>query len=134
MGLSNEERTIMVQLEMERAQKIQAEFPIYQQNQLWSTLANRMYYALYHASMSLLIAHGLHANTHQGVYVLLSQYFIKEGKLSKDLGNLYTRLQNMREKGDYNCLIETSPEELLPLLPKVETYISTIQQLIEPMN
>jgi len=88
MSLSDEERRIMVALEIERARKIKSEFPVYQQNALWSTLANRMYYAVYHAAMALLIANGLHAGTHQGVYVLLNQYFIKENLLSAEYGSL----------------------------------------------
>ncbi|MCQ2323372.1 MAG: HEPN domain-containing protein [Paludibacteraceae bacterium] len=131
MSLSNEERHIMVTLELERARKIQSEFSVYQQNELWSTLANRMYYAVYHAAMALLIANGLHAGTHQGVYVLLNQYFIKEKLLSAEHGSLYARLQTMREKGDYNCFIETTSAELLPILPKVSAFIDAIAILVQ---
>lgn len=134
MTLSQEERSVMIRLEMERAHKITSEFPVYQTNHLWSTLANRMYYAVYHATMALLIANNLYAGTHQGVFVLLNQYFIKTGRIKPELGVLYARLQTMREKGDYNCCIETSEEDLLPLLPDVYDYIKTLENSVNQLS
>lgn len=38
MSLTQEERTIMVQLEIERAERMLNEFPIYIEHNLWNTL------------------------------------------------------------------------------------------------
>ena len=130
MSLSQEEREIMVSLEMEHARKIEAEWPIYEQNQLWTTLVNRMYYALYHASMALLIRNKLQSGTHQGVFVLLNQHFVKTGLLSIEDKDTFARLQTLREQGDYNCFIDITYEELQPFLPKAHAYIDHIAALI----
>lgn len=131
MSLSQEERQIMVQLEIERAERIVTEFPIYIDNQLWNTLTNRMYYAVFHATTALLISNGLHAGTHQGVYVLLSQHFIKTGIMSQEEGRLFSRLATLRERGDYNCFIDTTEEELLPMLEPLKAYIAHIKQFVK---
>lgn len=131
MSLSNEERQILVGLEMEKSHKIFSEVGIYTQNQLWGTLANRLYYAVFHAATALLIKNGLHAGTHQGVHVLLAQHFVKENILSKEESATFSRLQTMREKGDYNCLIETSEEEILPYIEKVKAFIDKVENLIK---
>ena len=130
MSLSQDERRVMVQLEIERAERIMAEFPIYIENKLWNTLANRMYYTIFHATTALLIANGMYAGTHQGVYVLLSQHFIKGGKMSQDEGRLFSRLATMRERGDYNCFIDTTEEELTPMLEPLKAYVEHIKQLV----
>ena len=131
MSLSNEERQILVGLEMEKSHKIFSEVGIYTQNQLWGTLANRLYYAVFHAATALLIKNGLHAGTHQGVHVLLAQHFVKENILSKEESATFSRLQTMREKGDYNCLIETSEEEIFPYIEKVKAFIDKVENLIK---
>ena len=116
---------------MEKSHKIFSEVGIYTQNQLWGTLANRLYYAVFHAATALLIKNGLHAGTHQGVHVLLAQHFVKENILSKEESATFSRLQTMREKGDYNCLIETSEEEILPYIEKVKAFIDKVENLIK---
>ena len=130
MSLTQEERTIMVQLEIERAERMLNEFPIYIEHNLWNTLVNRMYYAVFHAATALLIKHGLHAGTHQGVYILLSKHFIKEGILSNEEGRLFSRLETLREKGDYNCFIDAESEEVLPLLEPTKAFVEHVVHLL----
>ncbi|MBQ7191875.1 MAG: HEPN domain-containing protein [Paludibacteraceae bacterium] len=129
MSLSQEERNIMIQLEIERSNKMMAEFPIYIANKLWSTLVNRMYYAVFHAATALLIKHSLHASTHQGLYVLLSKYFVKTGVLSNEEGRLFARLETMREKSDYNCYLESEADEVMPLLEPTKELIFHLNEL-----
>ena len=76
-----------------------------------------MYYAVFHAVTALLIKNGLHAESHQGVSVLFSKHFVKEGLIDAEYGRLFARLENMREKSDYTCLFETSEDEVLPMIP-----------------
>lgn len=120
----------MVQLEIERAERMLNEFPIYIEHNLWNTLVNRMYYAVFHAATALLIKHGLHAGTHQGVYILLSKHFIKEGILSSEEGKLYSRLETLREKGDYNCFIDAESTEVMPLLEPTKSFVEHIVHLL----
>ena len=131
MSLTQEERNIMVHLEIERAERMLAEFPIYIENNLWNTLVNRMYYAVFHAATALLIKKGLHAGTHQGVYILLSHHFIKEGILSSEEGRLFSRLETLREKGDYNCFIDPESEEVMPLIEPAKAFVAHISALID---
>jgi len=49
MSLKEEERKILVTLELERVDKILNEMEVQQRNCLWGMVANRLYYALFHA-------------------------------------------------------------------------------------
>lgn len=130
MSLSQEERKIMVEVELERAERMQNEFPIYIEHQLWSTLVNRMYYAVFHAATALLIKNGLRAGTHHGVYIILNKNFIKEGILSSEEGRLFSRLATLREKGDYNCFLDPNEVDILPLLEPTKAFIEHIKKII----
>ncbi len=130
MSLNDEERKIMVEFEIEKAHRLIDQFPILENAKLWDTLANRVYYAVFHAVTALLIKNGLHAESHQGVSVLFSKHFVKEGLIDAEYGRFFARLETMREKSDYTCLFETTEEEVLPMIPKAKELISIIERII----
>ena len=111
MSLSDEERRIMVQLEMERARKTFNEVDILKAAELWNGVSNRLYYAVYHAISALLIHDGHQVNTHHGSHAMFGQQYVKTGILPADYGRLYNQLQTMREQSDYNCAFEADPDE-----------------------
>ena len=83
MSLSAEEREVMSSLEMECAERIlREEVPVQQQARLWNMLANRLYYAVFHAVSALLIKNSLYANSHKGLHMLFSEKFVRTGIFS----------------------------------------------------
>ena len=130
MSLNDEERKLLVEYEVEKAHKLIDQFPILENAELWDTLANRLYYAVFHAVTALLIKNGLHAGSHQGVSVLFNKHFVKENLVDEKYGRLLARLENMREKSDYTCLFETTKEEVVPMIPQAKEMITIIESLI----
>lgn len=130
MSLNDEERKLLVEFEIEKAHKLIDQFTILENAALWDTLANRVYYAVFHAVTALLIMNGLHAGSHQGVSVLFNKHFVKENLVDEKYGRLLARLENMREKSDYTCLFETTKEEVMPMILQAKEMISIIENLI----
>lgn len=131
MSLSNEERKIVVGLETEKARKTFAEIEVLRQAGLWDNIANRLYYAAFHAVSALLINDGHIVGTHQGAVIMLHQHYIKTGILEKKYGTFYSRLQTMREQSDYNCTYNATEEEITPLIPLTGEFIETILGMIK---
>lgn len=131
MSLSNEERRVMVELELERADKIVQQFPSLAENQYWDTLANRMYYAVFHAVSALLIANAMPVRTHKGAIIIFNKEFVRTGIFSADEGHLFSQLESLRERGDYNCFVDTTAEELLPLMDPLKALIDKIKNTIQ---
>ena len=92
----------MVELELERAEKTLREMEVQFQNELWAMVANRLYYALFHAVSALLISECHEVGSHRGAVNRFHMFFVKEGFFAKDEGQLYSRLQTLRENGEYN--------------------------------
>lgn len=88
MSLNDDERRIIVGLEFEKACKTFEKIAEYQQLGHWDTIANRLYYALFHAVIALLIHDGHPANTHKGVIALFGNYYIRTGLFSTEAGRL----------------------------------------------
>ena len=130
MSLTEEERYIMVSLEIEKAHATFDEVAVLQHAQLWNNLAGRLYCAAFHAVCALLIHDGHTVGTHQGAVVQLHQYYVKTGLLSKEMGAFYSQLQTLREKSDYNCSYNATQEDVLPRIEQTSKFLEAIMKLI----
>ena len=131
MSLNDEERQIIVNLEKEKALNTFAEMDVLRQAGLWNNIANRLYYAAFHAVSALLIYDHHNIGTHQGAVIMLHQYYVKPGVLSKEDGTFYSQLQTMREKSDYNCTYNATEEDTLPRIEQTKQFIDRILSLIK---
>ena len=131
MSINKEERKIIVGLEIEKARKTFAEIEILRQAGLWDNIANRLYYAAFHAVSALLINDEHPVGTHQGAVVMLHQYYVKTGILSKEDGAFYSQLQTLREKSDYNCTYYATEEDTAPRIASTEVFIEKVIGLIK---
>lgn len=91
-------------------------------------MANRLYYSVFHAVSALLINDGHKVGTHKGAILIFGQHYVKEGTFPIEDAKLYSQLQTMREKGDYNCIYQTIEEEMRPLIEPVREFISRVGQ------
>lgn len=131
MSINKEEREIIVGLEIEKARKTFSEIEILRQAGLWDNIANRLYYAAFHAVSALLINDEHPVGTHQGAVVMLHQYYVKTGILSKEDGAFYSQLQTLREKSDYNCTYYATEEDTAPRIASTEAFIEKVIGLIK---
>ena len=130
MSLKEEDRRIIVEMELEKAERTFAEQDVLCKAGLWSTLANRLYYALFHAVSALLICEGHEVGTHKGAVIRFQQYFVKTKLFSVEDGRFYSQLQTMRENADYNCSYDVSEDEILSRVEPARQLIEKIKQYI----
>ena len=131
MSLNDEERQILVNLEKEKALNTFAEMNVLQQAGLWNNIANRLYYAAFHAVSALLIHDHHNVGSHQGAVIMLHQYYVKTGMLSKEEGAFYSQLQTLREKSDYNCTYNATESDTVPRIEQTKKFIDKILDLIQ---
>ena len=62
---------------------------------------NRLYYALYHATLALLLTESFEPTSHHGMLSLFGMHFIKPGRLPASMGATLRRIQAYREAADY---------------------------------
>ncbi len=127
MSLREEEREIVVRLEMEKADSTFAENEGLVEKGYWNTLANRLYYALFHAVSALLISDGREVGSHKGAAIRFHQYYVRTGIFSEDEGSFYSQMETLREKADYNCFFKVSEAD-------VKARIETTRQMIEKVR
>ena len=131
MSLSDEERRIMVELELERAEKIVQQFQTLQEQKYWDTLVNRMYYAAFHAVSALLIHNAMQVHTHRGALIVFNKEFVCTGVFTIEEGHLFSQLEGLRERGDYNCYVDTTEDEIVPMIEPLKALITKIKSIIQ---
>ncbi len=130
MSLTDEERAILVNLEYEKGKSFLEQAEKIVELGYWDMVANRLYYAVFHAVSALLIKNWHKVGTHKGVVLLFGQHYIKTGIFSINEGRLYSQLQTMREKADYVCTFQTSQEEIVPMLEPARKMIEKIGGIV----
>ena len=120
----------MVALEIEKAHRFLNQAQMVQDMQQWDLAANRYYYACFHAVQALFIHNGLASKTHSGMLSQFGLHFIKPGIIEDRLGGFLTRMEQMREKGDYNCLISINEEELNTIIEPARELVKVIEDLV----
>ena len=131
MSLNDDERRIIVGLEFEKAVNTFGQIPELQKLGYWDNIANRLYYAVFHAVNALLIHDGHPVNTHKGVIAVFGNYYIRTGIFSSEDGRLYSDLQTMRNNSDYNCSYDATQKEIEPLIEPAGKLIEKISNHIE---
>lgn len=131
MSLSDEERMTIVGLEIDKARRMYNQALMMQQVEQWDAMANRLYYALFHAVCALLIRDRHVVNTHKGSHALFAQYYIKNGKLPKQYGELYQKMERMREESDYNCAYDEEPDVLQANIATAKMMIDKLAEMVE---
>ena len=130
MSLSENERSIIVNREIEKAEKTFDDVLFCVRANKWETAANRLYYALFHAMSALLVSDGHQVKTHRGVLALFGEHYVRTGIFSKKDGALLSDLVIMRDNADYNCFFEADEEKLKPYLEPTRLLIEKIKQYI----
>ena len=131
MSLNDEERRTLVNLQMEKANRFLAQAEMVKGLQQWDLAANRYYYACFHAVQGLFIHHGLASKRHTGMLSQFGLHFIKTGIIEDRLGGFLTRMEQLREKGDYNCIFSINEEELNTIVKPAHELIKVIAELIQ---
>ena len=130
MSLSDEERSTIVALELEKAKRTFAEAEMLKLGEFWNGVASRLYYAVFHAVNALLIHDRHQVNTHNGSNAMFSLHYVKTGILDAEYGRLYNQLQTMRKESDYNCAYDVGIDELQQRLKPAKQLIEDIEKLV----
>ena len=130
MGLSTEERDTVVRLQMEKAYRFLRQADKMFDEEEWDLAANRYYYACFHAVQGLFVHHGLESRRHKGMITQFGLHFVKTGIISKELGAFLSRMEQLRELGDYNCTFNITKVELEEFVEPAHQLVMLIEKLL----
>ena len=130
MSLTEEERKVLVNYKIEKAEKTLEQVKSIVPMGYWEMAANRLYYAAYYAVSALLLRDGFSVQTHHGIIHVFGQNYIKTNKLDASFGTLYGRLFSLRQTGDYGDTYDLTSDDVMPLLGPTEELIRKIAEVL----
>lgn len=73
---------------------------------------SRLYYAIYHAAVAVLLTEAIEPRSHAGTASLLGLHFVKTGRMGADDARLFARIQKYRIESDYGRDFPLTPGAL----------------------
>lgn len=131
MSLNDNDRKTMVRLEMEKALHFLQQADDNKDRKEFDIAANRYYYACFHAVHALFIYNRLTSHKHKGLLRVFGLHFVLPGVLPEHLGAFMTRMEQLREKADYNCACSIGESELVRQVAPAHELVSAVQQLLQ---
>lgn len=92
---------------------------------------NRSYYAVFYAIKSVLALEGKDFKRHKDVVAYFNQTYVASGIISREIGRKIGRLQQKREKSDYDDFYLASKEETAEQIDNADEVISAIKKYLE---
>lgn len=97
----------------------------------WNSVINRLYYSCFYAISALLYKHDINGKSHSGIKHQFGLHFVKSGLIDKSVAEIYIDLFDYRQAGDYADFVDFDKEKTLPLIPRTEYLLITIEKLIK---
>lgn len=128
--MNTEERKILVSRQLDKAHRFLMQANEMYSLEHWDLAANRFYYACYHAVQGLFIANEISSHTHSGMIAQFSLHYVKTGKISIAYGSFLSRMVQLRQKADYNCMYDISENDVKDFILQAKDFIQHIENLI----
>ena len=130
MALTIDEKKAIIAYRMQKSAQTMIEARDNASMKHWSLAANRLYYALFHMASALLIDKGYMSKSHNGIICIIGQEFVSKGLLTSDDGRLISRLQHMRQSGDYDDLFDWTETDIMPCFEPTKRLLQKMSDLI----
>ncbi len=85
---------------------------------------NRAYYAVFYASLAILLTKGLGSSKHSGALALFDREFVKTQEVDKKWSKMYHTLFELRATGDYAKLTDVSKVQTDKALQDAKEFVA----------
>jgi uncharacterized protein (UPF0332 family) len=98
---------------------------------LFNDALSRLYYALHHMTVALLLTEGIEPRRHRAISSLLSAHFLPSGTLTAEDVAIVSRTQGYRDLADYERAWEATPAIADEAFAAVEPLIARIREVLD---
>lgn len=92
---------------------------------------SRAYYCIFHAAKATLASQKSFPKTHEGTIREFGSKFIKEGKLPRELGTIFSHARSLRETADYAITPLIGPDDARWLVEAAERFLNQVTKYLK---
>lgn len=130
MSLDHDARIEMIRKHLDKSLQTWYEAEAARTLRMWPMTANRMYYALVNALRALLLLDGHPTHSHAGMKSAIGQYYVLTGIFTIEEARLFSQMETMREKADYDCYFDATETDVTEKYEPTRLLIDKIKQLV----
>jgi uncharacterized protein (UPF0332 family) len=120
----------LIAYRMEKSMEAIKAAEIMLENNMLTFAMNRIYYSMFYAVQSLLASDGVSFSKHGQVKGYFNRKWIKSGKFSKTLGQLYNKAFEYRQKFDYVDFAAPKRDMVAEYIQKANEFYNEIDEFL----
>lgn len=124
----------IVQEELKLADEILEDAALLLKQRRSRSAINRIYYAMFHGACALLTSLGIICKSHAGVMNRFGEDVIKKKLMDKGYAKYLNQAYNLREKSDYQIIIEINEREIRILYQNATDFLKEIRRILQKSN
>jgi len=126
-----EESLALIAYRLERSRESLRAAEIMFENSMLTFSMNRVYYAMLYAVQALLVSRGVSFSKHGQVKSYFNREMIKTGIFPTEMGRLYNKAFEYRQKFDYVDFSSPDREMISEYLEKARGFINNVQGYLQ---
>ena len=104
------------------------------ENKHYKDSINRSYYASFYAARSILALERIDFKRHKDVIAHFNKNYVAQGEFNREIGKRIARLQQKREKSDYDDFYIASKDEAFEQIETAEMIINAVEVYLTSKN
>ncbi len=115
-----------IRYRLSRADESLEEARLLLQNGHLNGAVNRLYYGCFYSVSALLYTEERFSAKHSGVRALFDQHWVNTGRVPAEMGRVYRRLFERRQKSDYADLVSFEKPQVVEWLREAEQFVECV--------
>ena len=129
--MTDEQIWTLVEHRLEKSEEaIRAAQSMFDQGMLIFAM-NRIYYSMYYSVQALFALQGKSFSKHGQIKGFFNREYVKSGKLSKDMGRLFNKAFEYRQKFDYVDFVTPDESMVAEYITKAEVFCDQIRKYVK---
>ena len=128
-----EEHRALVHYRLGEARETLEEARLLGRESRWRGALNRVYYAMFYATLALLAVRQLAASRHSGVIALFHREFVRPGLFAREWARYLDIAFNLRNRSDYQDFITPDVVQIEELLEAAGHFITEAERLSQQL-
>lgn len=130
----DERRWDLCKYRIEQARESLRASQIMLENNMIKDAINRSYYAVFYAMKAVLAIEEKDFKRHKDVVAYFNKMYVSTDKFSRELGRMIAKLQQLREKSDYDDFFIASKEKAEQQVVSAQKVITEVDRFLKKLR
>jgi uncharacterized protein (UPF0332 family) len=129
--LPDKQEIALAKYRLAKAKEAKADASMAIGNGSFNAVANRSYYAIFHAMRAVLATNGYDSKKHSGIIAEFNKSYVKTGVFPASVSEIIKSAFTVRGKSDYDDFYVVSKAEVADQIGNAETFLRVVEEYLD---